>query len=78
MNMRYDTNPQTILRSEPNDLIGVDTHGPMPVSAFGHRYILIMYDVLSKFMTLYVIKSLSTKVLDYRSDPLTLSDSFLG
>ena len=61
MNIRYDTDPQAILRREPNDLIAVDTHGPMPTSIFGHKYIFIVYDVFSKFTTLYAMKSLTTK-----------------
>jgi Integrase core domain. len=61
MNIRYDIDAQTILCSEPNDLVAFDTHGPMPISSFGYKYIMIMYDVFSKFTTLYALKSLSTK-----------------
>ena len=32
MNLKYDIDPQAILRNEPNDLIALDTHGPMPTS----------------------------------------------
>ena len=49
------------MRKEPNDLIAVDTHDPMPTSNFGHKYIFIVYDVFSKFITLYAMKSLTTK-----------------
>ena len=61
MNVKYDIDPQAILRKEPNDLIAVDTHDPMPTSNFGHKYIFIVYDVFSKFITLYAMKSLTTK-----------------
>ena len=53
MNIIYDTDPQAILRREPNDLIAVDMHGPMPISTFGYRYIFIVYEVFSKFTSLY-------------------------
>jgi Integrase core domain. len=61
LNTKYDVDPQAILCSEPNDLIAIDIHGPMPTSTFGHRYIMIMYDVFSKFTMLYAMKSISTK-----------------
>ena len=61
MNIRYGIDPHTILRSEPNDLVAIDTHGPMSTSSFGYKYIMIMYDIFSKFTTLYAFKSLSIK-----------------
>ena len=45
LNTKYDVDPKAILRSEPNDLIAVDIHGPMPTSTFGHKYIMIIYDL---------------------------------
>ena len=42
MNIRYGIDPHTILRSEPNDLVAIDTHGPMPTSSFGYKYTMIM------------------------------------
>ena len=61
LNTKYDVDPQAILCSEPNDLIAIDIHGPMPTSTFGHRYIMIMYDVFSKFTMLYAMRTISTK-----------------
>ena len=61
INVKYYLDPQTILRNKPNELIAVDTHGPKPTSNFGHKYIFILYDVFSKFIMLYAIKSITTK-----------------
>ena len=61
MNIKYDIEPGTILREKPNQLICVDTHGPMPTSKFGFKHILVLYDVFSKFTRIYPLKSLSTR-----------------
>ena len=61
MNVKFDIEPGTILREKPNQLICVDTHGPMPTSKFGFRHILVLYDVFSKFTKIYPLKKLSTK-----------------
>jgi Integrase core domain. len=58
INIKYDIDPQAIIRSKPNELIAVDTHGPVPISNFGHKYILVAYDVFSKHIVLYAMKSM--------------------
>ena len=35
LNTKYDIDPQAILRSEPNDLIAINIHGPMPNQLLG-------------------------------------------
>ena len=60
-NVVYDSELQVILKEAPQDLLAVDTHGPMPMSQFGYRYLFIVHDVFSKFTKLYPMKSLSTK-----------------
>ena len=61
INVKYDIDPQAILRTNPNEIIAMDTPGPMPTSNFGHKYNFILYDVFSKFITLYAMKSVTTK-----------------
>ena len=61
MNIKYDIELGSILRDKPNQLICVDTHGPMPTSRFGFKFILVLYDVFSKFTKIYPLKKLSTK-----------------
>ena len=61
INIKYDIDPQAILRSRPNELIAVDTHGPMPTSNFGHKYMFVVYDVISKHIMLYAMRSITTK-----------------
>ena len=60
-NVVYDSELQVILRESPRDLLAVDTHGPMPTSQFGYRYLFVVHDVFSKFTKLYPMKSISTK-----------------
>ena len=62
MNIRYDVELGSILRERPNQLVCMDTHGPMPTSQFGFKYILVLYDVFSKFTKIYPLRRLSTKV----------------
>ena len=60
MNIKFDIELGSIIRSKPNELICVDTHGPMPTSQFGYKYILVLYDIFSKFTKIYPLKRLST------------------
>ena len=60
MNVKFDMELGSVLRNQPNELICVDTHGPMPTSHFGFKYIFVLYDVFSKFIKIYPLKKLST------------------
>ena len=44
-NIRFDEQPQAILRDSPRALITLDYHGPMPTSTYGHKYIFVVFDV---------------------------------
>ena len=62
MNVKYDTVPQTTIREEPRALVAVDTHGPIPTAKLGYKHIFVMYDVCTKFVKIYPLKALSTRV----------------
>ena len=59
--MKYDTEPQNILRESPNDLICVDGHGPMVPGKYGYKHIFVAFDVFSKFIRLYPMRTLTTR-----------------
>lgn len=61
MNIKYDVEPQAILRDKPRALIVVDSHGPLPMTQFGYKHIFILTDVFSKFTKIYPMKSINTK-----------------
>ena len=61
LNVQYDIEPQAIIRDRPRSLIAVDVHGPMPVTTFGHQYIFIMYDVFTKYVRLYPMRTITSK-----------------
>ena len=61
MNIRYDYEPQCILRDRPNALVCVDIHGKMPRSNFGYQYVFVTYDVFTKFTKIYPLKAMSTR-----------------
>ena len=61
-NIRFDVQPQAILRDSPRALITVDHHGPMPTSTYGHKYIFVVFDVFSKFVKIYPVKWATAKI----------------
>jgi hypothetical protein len=48
------------LPTKSGDLCDVDFYGPLPVERFGVRYIFVCFDVFSKFVKLYPLKSATT------------------
>ena len=60
LSAKYDVSFQSILRDQPRALICTDVHGPLPVGRFGHKYILIVTDVFSKFVKIYPMKAITT------------------
>ena len=60
MNVKYDVEPQAILRDQPRALVVTDVHGPLPVAQLGFRYIFVVADVFSKFVRIYPMKALNT------------------
>ena len=59
-NVLYDVQPQSILRTQPRELICLDVHGAMPTSRFGNKFILVVTDVFSKFVKIYPMKVITT------------------
>ena len=59
--IKYDIDPQAIRRNKLNELIAVDICGPMPTSNSGHKYIFVVFDVFSKIIMLYAMKSITTR-----------------
>lgn len=48
--------------SYPNEIIAVDSDGPLPVSVAGVTYIFVVQDLISKLVSLYPIKRANTKI----------------
>ena len=61
MDVRYDVEPQTIIRNKKNSLVAIDTHGELPASKFGCKFIFIMFDVFTKFVKLYPVKNIKSR-----------------
>ena len=61
MNVHYDIEPQAIIRDRKNALVAFDQHGPMITSNFGYKYILVMYDLFTKFVKIYPMKVVTSK-----------------
>jgi hypothetical protein len=51
------TRPYTTATLQPMDRIAMDTIGPLPESAEGDQYILVIIDCLTRFVELYACKS---------------------
>jgi hypothetical protein len=49
------------LPKEPGDLCVVYLYGPLPVGRFGFRCVFVCFDVFSKFVKLYPLKSATSK-----------------
>lgn len=54
---------RSILPSKPNELISVDLFGPLPAGPAGVRYVFVMIDVFSKYVTFDSVKKPTATVL---------------
>ena len=53
---------QFIPSAGPNDLVTVDYYGPLPMAPGGNQYIFVMLDALSKYVSLYTMKSATARM----------------
>lgn len=49
------------MSKRPGELCAVDLYGNLPIGRGGVRYILVCFDVFSKFIKLYALKSATTR-----------------
>lgn len=49
------------MSKRPGELCAVDLYGNLPIERGGVRYILVCFDVFSKFIKLYALKSATTR-----------------
>ena len=61
MNWAYDVIEKHHLPKRPGELCAVDQHGSLPTSRGNAKYIFVCYDVFSKYVKLYSLKSATTK-----------------
>jgi len=59
-NKSYTTQERSYLPTRPGDLCAPDLFGALPVARGGVRYILVCYDVFSKHVKLYALKTATT------------------
>ena len=60
-NKSYTTQERSYFPARPGDLCAPDLFGPLPVARGGVRYILVCYDVFSKHVKLYALKTATTR-----------------
>jgi hypothetical protein len=61
MNRAYNVTEKHHLLKRPGELCAVDLHGSLPTSRGNVRYIFVCYDMFSKYVKLYRLKSATTK-----------------
>jgi hypothetical protein len=57
----YEIEPRSHLPTKPGELISLELYGPLPTGRGGVKYILVCLDVFSKHLTLYPLKSATSK-----------------
>jgi hypothetical protein len=60
-NRAYEIGPRSHLPTKPGELMSLDLYGPLPTGRGGVKYLLVCLDVFSKHVTLYTLKSATTK-----------------
>jgi transposase InsO family protein len=60
-NRAYEMEILSRLPKEPNELLPLDSYGPLPTGRGGARYLLVCFDIFSKHARLYLLKSATTK-----------------
>lgn len=50
---------QPILSNKPGELLSVDIYGPIPKTAYGHKYIFVVLDVFTKYTKFFPITKIS-------------------
>ena len=61
MNRASDVTERHHLPKRPGELCAVNLYGRLPTSRGNARYVFVRYDVFSKYLKLYPLKSAKTK-----------------
>ena len=61
LNVRFDVEPQVIIRDKKNALVASDAHGELPAIKFGCKYVFVMYDVFTKYVKIYPVRNIKSK-----------------
>jgi hypothetical protein len=61
LNRSHNVEEKRHLPKKPGDVRAVDVYGSLPVARGNVRYVFVCYDVFSKFVKLYALKSATTK-----------------
>ena len=60
-NRSVDIQERSHVPSKPGELCSIDLYGPLPMGRGGVRYILVCFEVFSKYVKLYPLKAVTTK-----------------
>ena len=60
LNIRYDVDFHSVLREKALELVCIDGHGPLLPGKYAFKYLLVMFDVFSKFVKIYPVRALTT------------------
>jgi hypothetical protein len=60
-NRSIDIEERSHLPKEPGDLCSIDFYGPVPIGKGAVRHILVCFDVFSKYVKLYPLRTATTK-----------------
>ena len=52
------------LPKRPNEILSIDSYGPLPASKGGFKYIFSTIDAFSKYVVLYPLKRANTKAIN--------------
>jgi hypothetical protein len=61
LTIKYVGDMQPIIPKEPLEIVAFDLYGELPQSRGGVKYILVLIDIFSKYVTLYAIKKCTSR-----------------
>ena len=60
-NRSFEIQERSHVPSKPGELCAIDLYGPLPTGRGGVRYVLVCFDVFSKYVKLYPLKAATTR-----------------
>lgn len=60
-NVAYEYATSSVLREYPRELVSIDLHGPVVKSQYGYQYLLVCFDVYSKYVRIYPLKQATSR-----------------